>query len=1000
MSAKRSVVVVATVLLLVTSAAEFVFAQSPLLPLSGTSPQGPRIERIAFSVLPDEAAANASLFDGSIQAPEWGFSSAVWSSLVGRPGIIAGVQLGHTFDGIGFNTLRPYANNPHFRRAIEYLTDYNYLAKVVNSGPGGAAGPYFLPCRIYPGACYQGVPGASFDLAKAANELLYAGLVANVGGNLVCWGSGAGCSTAVHITIQNVSLISAWYRHQNPVPGGLTEGQDCSASPTSPVVTTTTTTLSSTSTTVKLSRTTIVFTITIPLTTTTMTNTATTSTSTITSVSTFTTAITKSLTTNVGLWSNSQRISCLFRPVFYYTSDDPLRSKVALSLISAASRIGFVFDSVGLPGNGTATVLAKTQSAVLSPGVYDPSTGQNDPAPVFQPSAVNSSDPNGVSDNWDLYTFSVTGSSAYTFQARMVNSAYVGSSGLNFANYYNATMDKFSNRVLYAATASAARIAARQVGKMVAQEAPYVVSFYEGTRWADNVGVGANGWTGFVSVPTNGPNTGGGLYYTSLDAHNVSLAFGDGATAQGAPLKEGTLKYGLGALPNGSGLDPLYKTESASQTDIWGEVYNTPLVAPPTRYGQANSFSNYLTSVYRVNNITGHEGGSVNLVVSCKPGVKGCLDPAKSPCQIGDRGCTRLQLLNTTTGTGPGWFNMQNPGTSQPARIVNGMNISFTFRGGLTWSDHTPLTASDYNFSLYAWGLSSPPSLPHEQTPLKGILSGPAGLWATHVVGNRIDIFVNSSSIWNLGEVVVPVLPQHLLSHFVTDYFSTADGAVDTTLPYETLLGNDVTGAVGTCPNRFCNLGPAPEWLAYLPNLEVGSGPFMLQSFNSVNGSGVLAANPTFFNTAWSLNASLNRFGAPLDLIVGAKSQATNVVMSPVREFIYNPTYSTFLGVPPLSRGYVPITNATSLCFPGQLPGKCLTAGRNITSATYTVYLNGKGSPVASGNLRCAETNGVCFAKMATHGLGLGTYEVVFTVTYNFLGLQRIWYQETGFRFG
>ena len=987
MSAKKTVVIAAVLGLLLVSSLDSVFAQSPVLPLSSVQTRGPSIEKIAFSWIPNEATANLSLFKGKIQVVEGGFSSSVWGSLSGRLGITSGVKLGYTFDGIGFNALRPYANNPHFRRAMEYLTDYNYLQHVVNSGPGGTAGPFVLPCGSYPGACYQGSPGAAFNLAKAANELLYAGLVANVGGSLVCWGAAPGCSTVVHFTIQNYSLISAWYRHQNPTPGGSVLGYDCSSSPSTATLTTVTTTTTSLTATITKSTTTTTVTSSTNLITHSSTTSSTT-TRTVTSVQTYT------ATSRSATWTDATKVACQFHPMFYYAADDPLRSAVALSLISSAARIGFVFDPVAIPSQDTGEILSMSAAAVGSPGVYNPRTGQNDPAPVFEPAIVNSSDPNSVTDNWDMYTFSLTGSPDYTYQARLFNSAFVSPSPLNFLNYYNATMDLWSNRVLYAGTASAARHAAAQVGRFAAQEAPYVMSFYEGTRWIDNT----TNWTGFATIPTQGPNTGGGFYYTSLNAHPSASLFG------------GTLRYGLQSKPNGSGLDPLYSTSSLSQTDIWQEVYTTPLVTSPIRFGQANAFINYLTSAYLVNSsatrgLTSYKVNGTTFTKSV-----GCLSAAarRDPRQVRAATCP----VTLTTGSGPGWFNTQSNDPRGTARIVNGTIISLFFPNGITWSDHVPLTAYDYNYSLYAWDVSSPPSLSAELTPRTGILSGPAGLWATHVVSNnRIDIYINSSSIWNIADVNVPVLPQHVFKWFDTNLISSKNGAVDTTLPYESKQGDYHTGAVGTCPGALCNLGTIPESIWYLPNLEVGSGPFVLQSFSNFNGSGVLAANPTFFSTAWRVNATFNAFAQGRDISVSAPaSNVSNVGLSPVKEYIYNPTYSTFLGVQPLANGYVPIPNATSICLPGQpkyLP--CNHAGVNVTSATYKVLLNGVGNPVISGVLACAGSLGYCHVVtfnpslkawqpiMPTATLARGKYEIVVTVTYNFLGTQRTWIEETGF---
>ena len=821
-----------------------------LIPPGKVDSHGPRIEQIDFSVIQNEQTLNKSVVSGAIQVPEWPLGATSWTSLVDKSSVVRGSQIGYTFDGVGFNTLKPYMNNVHYRRAIQYLTDYNYIKRNIFLGiRGSMVGSYVLPCRVYPAACYQGPVRFSFNIVSAATEMLRAGLVASLAGRLVCLGTASGCVDRILVTRQNVSMITAWYRHQNPDPGTSTLGSDCSTAP--------------------------------------------------------------------GAWSASTRSACLFRPKLYYVNDDPLRTRIALSLISTALRIGFTFDAIPISQAASTQIFDQSASAVRSRGVYNPTTGYNDPAPTFEPTAVNATDVNSVPDLWDMYTFSWVGSPKYDLQGRIFNSAFSGS--YNFLNYHNSTMDYYSNRLLFASTSKDAMTAARQVGRIAAQQVPVVMSFFRFNLWAGNI----DQFRGYANVRSTGPTTMGGLYYSLLNLHPR-------ITQEG-----GTVGLGLHAVANKSGLNPLYPYAWVWQSDIWGEIYDSPLATSPANFRVVNSYVNYMTSKFSFNTFTGK------------------------------------------TGTGPGWFNTQSGVAHSSARIVNGINISLTFRDNVTWSDHVPVTALDYNFSLYAWDLAAPPNLPNELTPFTGLLSGSAGLWATHVVGNRIDIFVNSSSIWTLSRVIVPVLPEHILRYFNMDMFATKHGAVDTTLPYETIRGNPATGAVGTCPDALCSKGPAPEWLQYLPRLEIGSGPFVLDSYNGATGAGTLVANVNYMRAAWAVNATIHSLPVGTGSVkVGGKG--ADIIISKLFERIYNPTPSTFLGVLPFSQGVVNIP------------------GSNVTSATYTVLKDGKGNVLASGNLKC-DSLAVCRATIPIGTLTEGNYEIIIKVNYSFLGLARVWYQATGF---
>jgi hypothetical protein len=387
-------------------------------------------------------------------------------------------------------------------------------------------------------------------------------------------------------------------------------------------------------------------------------------------------------------------------------------------------------------------------------------------------------------------------------------------------------------------------------------------------------------------------------------------------------------------------LNPLYSTEWVWQEDIWGQIYDSPLMPAPTALTTVNDYINWMTVA----------PGNVTTLYS-----------------------NLVKPFTGTTQTGAGWSNAWQPGSSNtPKKIVNGQVITLDFRNNITWSDNVPLTAYDFNYSLWAWNITGNSG---SYTPLMYEMYGSSGLIATYINPSdpyEIQIYVNSSSIWNLNEVTVSVLPMHILHNFNVADLAQPTGAVDLTQP-------STSTATDAASSSFCGKGCLlndPTWMQYLPNLEVGSGPFYLYTYAGItSGAGVLKANPNYDRTAWNVIAAMPANTIP--------ATATSYPFSTnIQEFTYNPTASTvtfggdYGSLASYATGYVGITNAT--------------ASIQLYSSNGTKV----GSAVTTG---ITETDGTYTASIGTSALTPGAYEIVLTANYNFLGLARAWYQASGF---
>jgi hypothetical protein len=402
--------------------------------------------------------------------------------------------------------------------------------------------------------------------------------------------------------------------------------------------------------------------------------------------------------------------------------------------------------------------------------------------------------------------------------------------------------------------------------------------------------VQSNGWYGYANIPTTGPVETTGLYYTLLNVHPSS---GVG----------GTFTEALHSAPKS--LDPLYMTNWVWQVDVWQEVYDSPLTSPPTGV------------------------------------TSGALMPWMATYTIQND-------VTAPIGNGSGWWNPFGA-----SKIVNGQIITLNFFRNATWQDGVPVTAYDYNFSLYYWNLQG---LTAAATPLAYSSTPPYGLLATYIPPNNpyeIELYVNSTNIWNVYTLDIAPIPEHIFQYFNPSYVATSTSAMDTTVPLSQISG---LSSYLNSPNETL-----PQWMYWLPNLEVGTGPFVFQSWNKVTNTQVLTRNVNYYRSAWWAWTSTVTQGSSYSYKVN------------VNEEIYIPTSSSFEGVAPGSTGYIPITNATGVV-QVEAPGGTVVASYPLTSV-------GNGSYTAS---------------IPTASLSPGTYELVANLTYTSFGLNRVWYSYSG----
>ncbi len=872
-----------------------------------------------------------SLVSGSIQAAEWTLSVGSYGSLPNSApngcgtNCAEGEQTGYTVEGIAFNTLRPYINSVAFRRAMEYLSDYSTFQSTVLSGIAGSATPYWLPTSQYGAYAYQ-AGALGYNLVDAENELLLAGLVGIAGNGQVY------CSSAIYNGAGNpYEQINDPSCTINTASGGVLNAFNGAGfsglvsglvwyrheNPSKSTGKAGTSTLGA------------------------------------------------NCAAKISTWSSSTKSKCEYEPNFDYRSDDPLRSAGALQVIAAASIIGLNIHGVGITDAESG---AKIYGAAEAACTFNPvAVSGVEPGCIPIVTHVNSTNPNTVSDGWDMYTFGWVLNVYGPVDSFFFFNAFFSGLSDNFGAYNNATMNTDTANLYYATSLTGAQSASQAVGSVVQNQLPYLTWWFESQLWAVNT----NGWAGFSNVDTTGPTTSTGIYYTSLNAHSTANGLGDG----------GNLEYAIHAVSDPGGMDPLYNTNWVWQADIWSEIYDSPLGVSPGNITTINGYMDWMTTNWMVQPFSGATPSGTGVsdfqVANCTPYAhRGCSEPSS---------------------------------TSQT--ISGGEEITLVFRNNMTFSDNVPITAEDYNFSLFAWDLAEQPWTPSLYTPTTGEMAGSAGLISDQVTTcgglSCIHLYIGSYTVWNLADVIVDVLPAHVFQGINLNEVATEKGTMNLFEPYT----KDTAGCTWAKCTLPGNRGKTTEAVKYLANLEVGSGPYWMETFNPTTGAGVLAANANYQRTAWTVNATDNTYtSAPTSIsLISAAGDKTHtdtsgIVLSPIREYTYNAATNTHLKTLLISDGLA--THATGWVY---IPGANLTTD---SIAVYKVSTSGgvETSTLESGvtaSLSCtgsysgghfSNVEGQCTGSLSGTGtLTAGSYEVVFTATYTYLGLARTWYQFTGF---
>jgi hypothetical protein len=686
-----------------------------------------------------------------------------------------------------------------------------------------------------------------------------------------------------------------------------------------------------------------------------------------------------------------------FEPNLFYR-DTYYRSQWAAAVLGWASEIGLTIDG-RFSSYGGEHCFYPNLAEIEAPGVYNPSTGYNS-VPVINSTAV-------ALDECDMYTLLWLDSGpSLVYLMNSYNSQYYGSNG-NPANIYDDpslvtpadsvagyptstphttlnNLDYDTNQVAYATDLPVANAAAKSFMTAYALQVPSVFGYYVGSAlFADN----ANAWTGFALEPIYGPNQEAGLYYSLLNAHQCGASSCEIGAPNGGTLG-GTFGLALQDLTPQVGLNPLYWNTSATQQDVRETIYDTPLIVPPTDLGDLPTVD-YMTSSHTSTDLPGQTvlGTGSSWFYYQQP----CASPnPASTYQV------RLSLCDghSAPGQHPGALE-RGIGLSQGDRtITDGRMVSMTFRSGLYFSDGVQVHADDYMFSLYLWDVGESPGLPDVWTDATfgGALIGSNGLIAAHMVNSQgkpcsvncptIELFMGSQSIWTLGLLNVPVLPEHVWKYFSPDHFATEGSTVDTMVPY------------GMGATAYTTMGsPSPplnSWIWYLPNLEIGSGPFVLNSWNTASGTGEIDANPSYFNPNWQAEANATQVTLPYII-------STQLIIS-----VYNPN-SFQLDCGPAAPGPI-LPGTTGICqIVNAAPGanrlkvfdgsgtlwRSLPIVKNPLTGIYTAMV-----PAGLARLNgrpCSAVSAACYSMPS------GDYYAVLQTTYSFHGQLRTWYQVFGF---
>ncbi|HME18394.1 MAG TPA: hypothetical protein VKF15_01505 [Nitrososphaerales archaeon] len=697
----------------------------------------------------------------------------------------------------------------------------------------------------------------------------------------------------------------------------------------------------------------------------------------------------------------------LFTPKLDYRST-LYRNLWGAAIISWAAQIGLQISGRGPEGGGAASANCFTPNGleIITPGVYNSGTGYNS-VPTVNVTAIQA-------DTCGMLTYGFIASGP-TLEGLLLdyNGQTAGSGGVSTGNVYDNpanvsaadpvalfpsptphttvnNLDYTTSAVEFATNTAAVNTNAQNFMQAYALQIPTVMAFYEQTLYVNS----AAGWTGFVAAPVTGPNELGGLYFTGQTAHTCSATSCDLNINNTGSGLGGNLKVALEQVSDASGLNVVYGSNWAWQADVFGSIYDTAIATPPGHFTDVNYYNDYMTSAH-----------SITTFASQTLGTGGTWFYFQQPCANPLPALTYPTREGNCQGhAGPN----QTPGPLQrgigltPAQrtITNGEYVTMTIKPGVYFYDGVAVTANDLLFSLNWYNIAAGPNMPDQNSPATGTFAGPFGLVAAHLLSARglpcsvncptIQIYIGSQSFWGLPSVITGVLPSHVFKYFNADHSATSGlGTVDTSLPY------------GSAATAFSIQGaphpPATSWMWYLPNLEIGSGPYYLTSWNTAGGTGVDTANPFYFNPNWQAQTGYT--------VLNPTNGYT--ITSPLIIDEYNPTFANINCGPaqpgpilPGTSGLCQITNALAgvskvkvYSADGLTLERNLKLTKNVLTGQYSFTLPASSQLARLNGLSCAILSGTCYKMTA------GTYYAVLQTTYAFHGQTRTWYQIFGFTY-
>ena len=639
----------------------------------------------------------------------------------------------------------------------------------------------------------------------------------------------------------------------------------------------------------------------------------------------------------------------VFTPIWFYRTS-LLRIYFSQIIEHNAGLIGLQFYRAGNGKIGPAGtwVFDASAAAVSTPAHYcasGPCKGQNVGGVYNYAAAAHAYGGAAyaeTADNWAMYSYGFSAGPDFIGSTQFFNSQFDELSTITMGDVHNASADLYANKVQYASSPGAAASSNRYVALYQLQNLWAFNVYFEDTLW----GAYINGWSGYSNTPAYGPDTGAGLDFTALNVYRTCYQVLSGQTCDA-----GTFNVGLGDYPvTDGGLNPLYGVATVYDVDVQSNIFDSPLVTPPPGYLAPEKYTNWMTTSFTTTHFTG------------------------------------------TTGTGPGWFNLQAPnvfaandmhaGVGQ--HVVKGEYITLNFQPNLYWSDGAPVTASDYNFSLWLSGVAGynvscyPCSSP--ATVDYGLLSGPLGIVATHVVNSlSVQVYLNTTSVWDFGFIQIPMMPAHIWQvrglWNLTEAFSSL-----TTVGIDTAQNPATAAMIGNTGPGWFNETTLPSWMSALPNLEVGTGPFILRTTNEVFGTALLQRNPLYYRPFWQYSA----YNHTDQDLTPHTNFALSVLLNPLQ---YNPTVCASSADLECN---VPIASA------GGTFGSAAALTGWVSAGPAWQVISATGHPLTGkgGALTCSAST--CTASIPYADLTSSFNHIQVYIPYTEYGQNRVWYQSIG----